>query len=65
MDLNQLSQIISNLGVPVAMTIYIIKELKGTMASLTDAVNKNTLITQKLYIKMGGEDEDGDSQHLC
>lgn len=62
MDINSISQIFSNLGVPVAcliVTFYLwYKETnshKEEMSKMTDALNNNTLILQKLLDKLSKE----------
>lgn len=62
MDINSISQIFSNLGVPVAcliVTFYLwYKETnahKEEMSKMTDAFNNNTLILQKLLDKLSKE----------
>lgn len=62
MDINAIAQIFSNLGVPVAcltVTFYLwYKETnshKEEMSKMTDALNNNTLILQKLLDKFSKE----------
>lgn len=60
MDINAIIQIISGVGFPVAVCLicfwYINKqeeEHKEEVNNLTDAINNNTLIMQKLCDKLG------------
>ena len=60
MDINAITQIIGSLGFPVAVCLicfwYINKqeeEHKGEVSKLTDAINNNTLIMQRLCDKLG------------
>ena len=63
MDVNTFAQLFSNLGIPVAclcVTFYLwyteTQNHKEEMNKMTDAVNNNTLILQRLLDKLG-EDE--------
>jgi len=65
MDVNAVTTAISTLGFPIvmcgAMFWYMLKEKdshKEEMNSVTEALNNNTLILQKLCDKLGG-DENG------
>ena len=60
MDISTISQIISGVGFPVAVCLisfwYINKQEeahKEEVSKLTDAINNNTLIMQKLCDKLG------------
>ena len=59
MDINTITQVFSSLGVPVAclaVTFYLwyteTQSNKGEMNKMTDALNNNTLILQKLLDKL-------------
>lgn len=63
MDVSTFAQLFSNLGIPVAclcVTFYLwyieTQNHKEEMNKMTDAVNNNTLILQRLLDKLG-EDE--------
>lgn len=63
MDVNTFAQLFSNLGIPVAclcVTFYLwyteTQSHKEEMNKMTDALNNNTLILQRLLDKLG-EDE--------
>lgn len=65
MDMNTITTAISTLGFPIvmcgAMFWYMIKEKdahKAEMDSVTEALNNNTMILQKLCDKLDG-DKDG------
>lgn len=62
MDVNTVTTAISTLGFPIVMCgvmfWYMLKEKdahKEEMNSVTEALNNNTLILQKLCDKLGGE----------
>lgn len=62
MDINAIAQIFSNLGVPIAclaVTFYLwyneTNAHKEEMSNMTDALNNNTLILQKLLDKLSKE----------
>ena len=66
MDINAVSTAISTLGFPIvmcgAMFCYMLKEKdahKEEMKSVTEALNNNTLILQKLCDRLDG-DKNGD-----
>lgn len=65
MDVNAVTTVISTLGFPIvmcgAMFWYMMKEKdshKEEMNSVTEALNNNTLILQKLCDKLGGDNDD-------
>jgi hypothetical protein len=65
MDVNAVTTAISTLGFPIvmcgAMFWYMLKEKdshKEEMNSVTEALNNNTLILQKLCDKLGGDKND-------
>lgn len=65
MDANAVTTAISTLGFPIvmcgAMFWYMLKEKdshKEEMNSVTEALNNNTLILQKLCDKLGGDTND-------
>lgn len=65
MDVNSVTTAISTLGFPIvmcgAMFWYMLKEKdshKEEMNSVTEALNNNTLILQKLCDKLGGDKND-------
>lgn len=64
MDVNGISQIISNLGFPIAVCVglfwYIMKQNeshKEETERLRTAIENNTLIITKLYERLGGGDK--------
>lgn len=64
MDVTAIVQVISSLGFPIAVCLicfWYINKLEETrrneVQKLTDAINNNTLIMQKLCDKMGVEKE--------
>lgn len=66
MDVNAVTTVISTLGFPIvmcgAMFWYMIKEKdthKEEMDSVTEALNNNTIILQKLCDKLDGDKNDG------
>ena len=67
MDVTAIVQVISSLGFPIAVClicVWYINKLEEThrneVQKLTDALNNNTLIMQKLCDKMGVEKEGED-----
>lgn len=65
MDMNTVTTAISTLGFPIvmcgAMFLYMIKEKdthKEEMNSITEALNNNTLILQKLCDRLDGDKND-------
>lgn len=66
MDVNEVTTAISTLGFPIvmcgAMFWYMLKEKdahKEEMNSVTEALNNNTLILQKLCERLGGDNNGG------
>lgn len=67
MDINAITQIIGSLGFPVAVCLicfwYINKQEeahKSEVSKLTDAINNNTLIMQRLCDKLEVDSNAGD-----
>ena len=64
LDVNGITQIISNLGFPIAVCVglfwYIVKQSeahKEETEKLRTAIENNTLIITKLYERLGGGDK--------
>ena len=65
MDVNALTQIITTVGFPIAMCIALLWHIKNITEErrketqqFTEALNKNTIVLQKLCDKMNVERED-------
>ena len=65
MDVNALTQIITTVGFPIAMCIALLwyiknitEERRKETQQFTEALNKNTVVLQKLCDKMNVERED-------
>ena len=52
MDLNTISEIISNLGFPVAMVLYFIWDKYKVTSNLVQAINNNNKILSMLLTKL-------------
>ena len=52
MDLNTITEIISNLGFPVAMVIYFIWDKYKVTSNLVQAINNNNKILSMLLTKL-------------
>ena len=52
MDLNTITQIISNLGFPVAMVLYFIWDKYKVTSNLVQAINNNNKILSMLLTKL-------------
>lgn len=50
-----LIEVIKNLGFPIAMVVYFAWDKSTITNKLTEAVNNNTLIMEKLLTKLGIE----------
>lgn len=58
MDLNTITEIISNLGFPVAMVIYFIWDKYKVTSNLVQAINNNNKILSMLLTKLDLVEED-------
>lgn len=63
MDVTAITQLISNLGFPIACCIALFWRMnkqdenhKEEMNGMKTAIDNNTLVITKLYERMGGED---------
>lgn len=54
---NELINLITNNGVAVAMLVYFIYDKTQISNKMTDAINNNNLLMQKLIMLLGKEDE--------
>lgn len=57
MDYSVFSDLLGQLGFPIAMCIYMMYSNNKTVKSMTDAVNDNTNVLSKLleHVRGGGE----------
>ena len=58
MDLNTITEIISNLGFPVAMVLYFIWDKYKVTSNLVQAINNNNKILSMLLAKLDLVEED-------
>ena len=58
MDINTITEIISNLGFPVAMVIYFIWDKYKVTSNLVQAINNNNKILSMLLTKLDLVEED-------
>ena len=57
MDINTITEIISNLGFPVAMVLYFIWDKYKVTSNLVQAINNNNKILSMLLTKLDLVDE--------
>ena len=62
MDLNTLTEIISNLGFPVAMVLYFIWDKYKVTSNLVQAINNNNKILSMLLTKLDLVEEGLDNE---
>jgi hypothetical protein len=53
MDVNQIIQLVSTTGFPIAITIYLLIERRGDTKALTTAVTNLCIMLQRLLDKEG------------
>ena len=59
MELNELVNLIGNVGFPVAVSAYLLIRLEKQITTLTSSINKlNTIISTKLGVVIGTEIDD-------
>ena len=58
MDLNTITEIISNLGFPIAMVFYFIWDKYKVTSNLVQAINNNNKILSMLLTKLDLVEED-------
>lgn len=58
MDINTITEIISNLGFPVAMVLYFIWDKYKVTSNLVQAINNNNKILSMLLTKLDLVEED-------
>lgn len=57
MTVNEIVQMIANIGFPVVCAIFMWKYITQTMKELTEAINNNSMIVQKLVEKFDKHDD--------
>ena len=62
MDLNTITEIISNLGFPVAMVLYFIWDKYKVTSNLVQAINNNNKILSMLLTKLNLVEEGLDNE---
>lgn len=62
MDLNTITEIISNLGFPVAMVLYFIWDKYKVTSNLVQAINNNNKILSMLLTKLDLVEEGLDNE---
>lgn len=62
MDLNAITEIISNLGFPVAMVLYFIWDKYKVTSNLVQAINNNNKILSMLLTKLDLVEEGLDNE---
>ena len=62
MDLNTITEIISNLGFPVAMVLYFIWDKYKVASNLVQAINNNNKILSMLLTKLDLVEEGLDNE---
>lgn len=63
MNIQDIYEIISNLGFPMTMVGYFIYDKYKTMQPVLEAIQQNTIVLNKLLVKMGKEDLLGGESH--
>ena len=63
MQIQDIYDLISNLGFPIAMVGYFIWDKYKTMQPVITAIQQNTIVLNKLLVKMGKEDLLGGESH--
>jgi hypothetical protein len=59
MDLNELVNLFTNIGFPMAVSAYLLIRLEKNIAGLTSSINKlNTIISTKLGIVIDNGNDD-------
>lgn len=58
MDFTTITQFISSIGFPVACCLFLFKYIDGTLKDVVVALNKNTVIIEKLLTLLGADNND-------
>jgi predicted transcriptional regulator len=59
MDIQLIGQIISSLGFPIFVAIYLLNREDKTLEELKEVINQNTLTIQRLLDKLGKDGKEG------
>lgn len=57
MEIEQIISLISTVGFPIVMCLMFFKYMRDDINKLSETVNNNTLVIQKLLDKMDGESD--------
>ena len=66
MDLNVIAQIISQVGFPIFVAVYVIVRMEAVLSELKESVDKNTVILEKIfeYFIKGGGIKSGEEERI-
>ena len=59
MDIQLIRQIISSLGFPIFVAIYLLNRVDKTLEGLKEVINQNTLAIQRLLDKLEKDGKEG------
>ena len=60
MEISLLQELVGSLGFPIAMVVYFIWDKNKTMLPMIEAIRNNTLVLNRLLMKMDQEELLGD-----
>lgn len=55
MDVEIIVSLVSSVGFPILCCVYMWKYINDTLKDFTETMNKNTLMLEKMYERLGGD----------
>lgn len=55
MDVETIVSLVSSVGFPILCCVYMWKYINDTLKDFTETMNKNTLMLEKMYERLGGD----------
>ena len=56
MEFNEIAQLVSTLGFPIVCCVFMWRHINTTQKEITNAVNRNTTVIEKLLTRIEMED---------
>ena len=56
MEINEIAQLVSTLGFPIVCCVFMWRHINTTQKEITNAVNRNTTVMEKLLTRLEMED---------
>ena len=65
MDINSIATIVSSVGFPICMSIYLIYFMQTELKEMRKTIENNTITMQRIVDKLDAEEKKDNGQLLC